>query len=108
MLVDRLNEWRNFRRFRLRTPSTTNARTETVATTASYRRPFRQRQWCIVPAQRFFEPYYDVDAWNAGARKSQRHAIARADAQPLGIAGLWESWQRSAQDPDPLVVAARI
>ena len=83
--------------------STMNARTETAATTASYRRPFRQRQWCIVPAQRFFEPYYDLDAWNAGARKSQRHAIARADGESLGIAGLWESWQRSAQDPDPLV-----
>ena len=83
--------------------STMNARNETVATTASYRRPFRQRQWCIVPAQRFFEPYYDLDAWNAGARKSQRHAIARADAEPLGIAGLWECWQRSPQDPAPLV-----
>ena len=82
--------------------STMNARSETAAATASYRRPFRQRQWCIVPAQRFFEPYYDLDAWNAGARKSQRHAIARADAQPLGIAGLWECWQRSPEDPAPL------
>ena len=36
-------------------------------------------------------------------RKSQRHALARADGEPLGIAGLRECWQRSAQDPQPLL-----
>jgi putative SOS response-associated peptidase YedK len=83
--------------------STANARQETAATAASYKGPFARRQFCIIPAERFYEPYYDPDRWNAGLKKSERYAIARADGEPLGIAGLWERWKRAPDDPNPLL-----
>ena len=73
--------------------STMNARTETVSTAASYKGPVKQHQWCIVPAECFYEPYY-----GPGSTKSERWAIRRADGEPLGIAGLWERWMGKGDD----------
>jgi putative SOS response-associated peptidase YedK len=67
--------------------STANARSETAATRTSYKGAWAERQWCIVPAQCFYVPYY-AD----GAKRSERWRIRRTDRSPLSIAGLWDRW----------------
>ena len=67
--------------------STVNARTETAAVRTSYKGAWAGRQWCIVPAQCFYVPYY-AD----GATRSERWRIRRKDRSPLSIAGLWDRW----------------
>jgi putative SOS response-associated peptidase YedK len=65
---------------------TYNARTETVASKPSFRNAFKRGQFCIVPANSFFEPSYETG-------KPVRWEIGDADGEPLGIAGLWERKQ---------------
>ena len=60
-----------------------SARTVTISTAASCKGPAKQRQWCIVPVECFYESYYAP-----GASKSERWVIRRSDREPLGIAGL--------------------
>jgi putative SOS response-associated peptidase YedK len=67
--------------------STVNARTETAATRSAFKAAWAGRQWCIVPAQCFYVPYY-ADA----SKKSERWRIRRTDRSPLSIAGLWDRW----------------
>jgi putative SOS response-associated peptidase YedK len=64
---------------------TYNARSETVAEKASFRDAWRKGQRCIIPAEWFYEPCYETG-------KAVRWRIARADAAPMGIAGLWSRW----------------
>ena len=63
-----------------------NARSETVADKPSFRHAWRARQWCVVPAEAFFEPRYQDG-------RAVRWRIASADGAPLAIAGLWEAWR---------------
>ena len=63
---------------------TYNARTETVATKPSFRNAWKRNQFCIIPADNFYEPCYETG-------KPVRWRIAGADGEPLGIAGIWES-----------------
>lgn len=63
------------------TKSTYNARSETVAGKPAFRDAWRTAKHCIVPAWAFYEP-----DWRSGKHIPTR--IARADGQPLGIAGL--------------------
>ena len=74
---------------------TYNARTETVATKPSFRNAWKRNQFCIVPADNFFEPCYETG-------KPVRWRIAGADQQPLGIAGIWE-WKAAGPDGLPLL-----
>ncbi len=74
---------------------TMNARSETAATTASFRGPWKRRQLCIIPIQAFIEPYYGDQP------KSQWWGIERADREPLAAAGLYDTW-RPAQDAEPV------
>ena len=67
--------------------STVNARSETAATRTSFKAAFQQRQWCIIPAQALYVPYYAE-----GARKPERWRVRRVDRSPLSIAGLWDRW----------------
>ena len=67
--------------------STVNARTETAATRSAFKGAWAGRQWCIVPAQCFYVPYYADDS-----KKSERWRIRRTDRSPLSIAGLWDRW----------------
>ena len=63
-----------------------NARSETVATRASFREAFRERR-IIVPADGFYE-------WRktkTGAK--QPHYFTRADGAPMAFAGLAERWR---------------
>jgi putative SOS response-associated peptidase YedK len=66
--------------------STVNARSETAATRSSFKAAYAQRQWCIIPAQSLYVPYYGDDG------KPERWRIRRADRSPLSIAGLWDRW----------------
>ena len=64
---------------------TYNARTETVAEKPSYRTAWRQRQFCLVPLGRFFEP-----CWETG--KAVPWSIHRQDGEPFTVAGIWDRW----------------
>ena len=70
---------------KLRAPKLVNARSETVTTSANFRDAWLKGQRCIVPMAAFFE-----DDWRSGKAVPTR--IARVDGQPMGVAGLWESW----------------
>ena len=69
--------------------STNNARWEGVPTAASFRQSWAREQRCIIPVQEFFEPN-----WETG--RNRWWAFRRADKQPFGLAGLWNTWL----DPD--------
>jgi len=70
-----------------------NARSETVATKASFREAFRERR-IIVPADGF----YEWDKTKAGAK--QPHYFSRADGVPLAFAGLAERWRAKGAPKD--------
>ena len=71
--------------------STYNARSETAASKPAFRDAWRAARHCIIPAWAFYEP-----DWRTGKHVATR--IARADGQPLGIAGLWSWWKSPAGD----------
>jgi putative SOS response-associated peptidase YedK len=65
--------------------STQNARSEEVASKASYKQPWLRGQRCIIPAWTFDEPN-----WETGRNVWWR--FGRSDGQPWGLAGLWATW----------------
>jgi len=69
--------------------NTYNARSETVAEKPSFRSPWRQGQYCLVPMDAFYEPCYE-------SGRAVRWRIASADGQPFAVAGLWERWVAAA------------
>jgi putative SOS response-associated peptidase YedK len=64
---------------------TCNARSEEMASKASYKHPWARGQRCIIPALAFFEPN-----WESG--KHVPWVFRRADGNPWGLAGLWNAW----------------
>jgi putative SOS response-associated peptidase YedK len=68
--------------------STFNARAETVTQKPFFRDPIKSRR-CIIPASGFYE-------WQTQGDKKQPYYIARADQQPLALAGLWDLWEDQA------------
>jgi putative SOS response-associated peptidase YedK len=62
-----------------------NARSETAATSPMFRDALARRR-CIVPIDAFYE-------WQAVKGGKLPHAVARADGQPMALAGLWEGWR---------------
>lgn len=68
---------------------TYNARSETVAEKPSFRDAFKRNQRCVIPAEAFYEP-----DWRSGKAVATR--IESRNGEPLGIAGLWASWQAPA------------
>ena len=65
--------------------ATFNARSETIAEKPTFRDAWRKGQRCIIPAMSIFEP-----DWRSG--KAVAAEVTRADAEPLGIAGIWSAW----------------
>lgn len=63
---------------------TYNARSETIAEKPSYRHAWKERQFCLVPVQHFYEPNYECG-------KPVRWAIERADGRPFALAAIWET-----------------
>ena len=64
---------------------TNNARSEELASKASYRQPWLHSQRCIIPAQTFDEP-----CWETG--RNVWWQFRRSDGAPWGLAGLWNTW----------------
>jgi len=75
---------------------TYNARTETVAAKPSFRHAFARHQFCIIPAESFFEPSYE-------SGQAVRWKLSRFDDAPLGIAGIWEWRPNGGPEDQPLV-----
>lgn len=67
--------------------STYNARSETAASKPSFRDAWKKARHCIIPAQAIYEP-----DWRSGKAIATR--ITRADGEPMGIAGLWDTWKQ--------------
>ena len=65
-----------------------NARAETLPVKPAYRRAYRDRR-CLVLADGWYE-------WQAAADGKQPWFICDRERQPLGLAGLWESWRDPA------------
>ena len=72
-----------------------NARSETVATTATFRDSFARKR-CLIPADGFYE-------WEPATQGRTPHWVYRADGHPMAFAGIWasrqdpvtEDWQRT-------------
>lgn len=76
---------------KLRSTKLVNARSETVTTSNNFREAWLAGQRCIVPMRAFME-----DDWRSGKAVPTR--IARVDGEPMGVAGLWESWTGAEGD----------
>ena len=72
---------------KLRSTKLINARSETVTTSNNFRDTWLNGQRCIVPMMAFFE-----DDWRSGKAVPTR--ITRVDGKPMGVAGLWERWEK--------------
>jgi hypothetical protein len=72
---------------KLRSTKLINARSETVTTSNNFRESWLNGQRCIVPVMAFFE-----DDWRSGKAVPTR--ISRVDGKPMGVAGLWERWEK--------------
>lgn len=72
---------------RLRSIKLQEARNETVSTTQAFRDAWLAGQRCIIPMQAFYE-----DDMRSG-KKAIPTRIARVDGQPMGVAGVWNSWK---------------
>ena len=76
---------------KLRSTKLINARSETVTTSNNFRDAWLNGQRCIVPVLAFFE-----DDWRSGKAVPTR--IARVDGKPMGVAGLWERWEKEGAE----------
>ena len=71
---------------KLKDYATMNARFESVAERAAFKGPWREGQYCLVPAAAFDEPNYEAGP------KCVWYRI-QPNAEPaFGIAGLWQRW----------------
>lgn len=64
-----------------------NARTEDVMTKRSFAGPWKRAQRCVIPAEWIIEPNYEENDKHVAWR------IFRTDGLPLGIAGIYNTWQ---------------
>ena len=68
---------------------TYNARSETVATLASFRQAWARGQRCVVPSEAIYEPCYETG-------KAVRWRISQPGDVPMGIAGIYTKWKHPA------------
>ncbi len=73
---------------------TYNARQETAFEKPSYRGPWRDQQWALVPMDNYFEPCWEDSALQGG--RPVRWCISSADGAPFAVAALWERWMDPA------------
>lgn len=67
-----------------------NARLETLPDKPSFRTAWKRRR-CLVLADGYYE-------WQRSGAVKQPYFVARADGDPVGLAGLWERWRDPATD----------
>ncbi len=77
-----ISSWTNDPRIGFKT---INARSETVATAASFREPFRLRR-CLIPADGFYE-------WKREGKTKLPFCFTLADGGVFAFAGLWDRWK---------------
>lgn len=66
--------------------STINAKAETIATSPTWREPFKKRR-CLVPASAFYE-------WpKAGKAPKQPYAFDLSNGGMFAFAGVWDAWK---------------
>lgn len=75
---------------KLRATKLVNTRVETVSTSNTSREAWLAGQRCIVPLTAFFE-----DDLRTGKAVPTR--IARVDGKAMGVAGLWEQWEKDGE-----------
>ena len=68
-----------------------NARSETVAESRAFGRPFQRRR-CLVPADGWYE-------WSGPKSQRQPHWIHRADREAFVFAGLYDIWHPEPERP---------
>jgi len=68
-----------------------NARAETAGSKPAFRQAYRKRR-CLVLANGFYE-------WQRAGSGKIPWYITHASTQPFAMAGLWESWSGSADEP---------
>jgi len=61
-----------------------NARSETAAEKPAFKNAIRRRR-CLIPADGYYE-------WQGSAKPKRPYFIHRRDGQPIGLAGLAETW----------------
>ncbi|MDB5640234.1 MAG: hypothetical protein JWP51_5142 [Bradyrhizobium sp.] len=61
-----------------------NARADTVRDRPAFKNAMRRRR-CLIPAEGYYE-------WQASGTRKRPHFIHRRDGQPIGLAGLAETW----------------
>jgi putative SOS response-associated peptidase YedK len=69
---------------------TINGRSETVATTPSFRDPFKSQR-CLVPADGFYE-------WKREGNTKQPYCFEVNDGELFAFAGLWDTWKSPQGD----------
>ena len=62
-----------------------NARSETVATMASFREPFRSQR-CLIPADGFYE-------WKRAGKEKLPFCFTLLDEAVFAFAGIWDRWK---------------
>ncbi len=72
-------------------PLVINARSETILEKPSFRNAIKRRR-CIFIADAFYEWQRDRDGKGKSKRPSIPFLIRRRDANPMALAGLWETW----------------
>jgi putative SOS response-associated peptidase YedK len=105
--------------------STINARAETIATSGTYREPFKRRR-CIIPANGFYEWALSpiaADSDRAEIEAEEEAAVLQlepkrvhkpkssgktpyrfdlANGQPFAFAGLWDAWKEPKRLPQDI------
>lgn len=64
-----------------------NARAETIATSPSFRGPYKRSQRCLVPASGFYE-------WETRPDGKQPFYFTSPEKSLLAFAGLWDTWKQ--------------
>jgi putative SOS response-associated peptidase YedK len=77
-----------------------NARSETIAEKAAFKRAFAKRR-CLIPADGWYEWLRDTDS--DGKPRKQPYLMIPEDGHSLAFAGLYEFWKPAASDADLLL-----
>ena len=69
---------------------TYNARSETVATLASFKHAWARGRRCVIPCEAIYEPCYETG-------RAVRWRISQPSDVPMGIAGIYTTWKHPTE-----------